>query len=109
MATTATLGYHPAGKIVINGRAHFGQLNSTLIPIAILHHQKLSPGAKLVYSKLLNYGWAGAPANTKRLASDLGISPRSVRNYVAELRSARLLEVQTHPGKASLYTVSTAL
>ena len=98
-----------AGAIRINGRAQFGQSNSTLIPLAILHHQVISPGAKLVYSKLLNYASAGAPASTKRLAADLGISPRGVRNHVAELRHARLLQVETNPGKANLYTVSTVL
>jgi helix-turn-helix protein len=107
MANTATLSEYPAGKIVISGRSDFGRSDSTLIPLAILHHRTISPGAKLVYSKLLNYAWAGARANNKRLATDLGISPRAVRNYVTELREAHLLDVQTRPGKANLYTVST--
>ena len=101
MANAATVHAHPAGK------THLDRANSTLIPIAILHHQALSPGAKLVYSKLLNYAWTSAEASNTRLASDLGLSTRGVRNYVAELRAAQLLEVQTRPGKPNCYTVST--
>ena len=107
MANTATVYAHAAGKIIIEGAAHLDRANSTLIPIAILHHQSLSPGAKLVYSKLLNYAWTSAAASNKRLATDLAMSTRGVRNYVAELRAAQFVDVQTRPGKPNFYTVST--
>jgi hypothetical protein len=109
MAKSATLHEFTAGKIFVSGNSRFGRADATLIPLAILHHQTISPGAKLVYSKLLNYAWSGTHASNKRLAADLGISPRAVGNYVAELRRAQLLDVQTHPGKANLYTISTTI
>ena len=109
MANAATLRTYPAGTIAINGPARLDRARSTVIPLAILHHKSISSGAKLVYSKLLNYAWAGAAGSNKRLATDLGMSPRAVRNHVVELRKARLLEVQTRPGKPNVYTVSTAI
>ena len=109
MANAATVREYPAGKIIIDGAVPLDRANSTLIPIAILHHQTISPGAKLVYSKLLSYAWAGAAASNKLLAGDLGISPRGLRNNVAELRDAHLLEVQTRPGKPNVYSVSTLI
>jgi len=60
-----------------------------------------------VYSKLLNYAWVNVAASNKRLATDLGMSTRGVRNYVAELRAAHLVDVQTRAGKPNFYTVST--
>ena len=104
MANGATLD---AGQIILKGRTRFGAADSTLIPIAILHHQSLSPRAKLVYSKLLNYAWASAAASNKRLATDLAMSTRGVRNYVAELRAAQLVDVQTRPGKPNFRSGST--
>ena len=109
MANAATLRTYPAGTIAINGPAQLDRAQSTLIPLAILHHKTISSGAKLVYSKLLNYAWVGGAGNHKRLAADLGLSPRAVRNHVDELRKARLLRVQTRPGKPNVYTVSTTI
>jgi hypothetical protein len=106
MANGATLD---AGQIILRGRTRFGAADSTLIPIAILHHQSLSPRAKLVYSKLLNYAWVGTSASTRRLASDLGFSPRGVRYCIDELTAARLLSVETRPGKPNAYALTTNL
>jgi len=107
MANSAAVDAYPAGKITIQGPARLDRANSTPIPIAILHHPALSAGAKLVYSKFLNYAWASATASNKRLAADLGMSTRGIRNYVAELKAAQLVRVQTQPGKPNSYTVST--
>ena len=107
MANTATVRSYPAGKIIINNPALLERAASTLIPIAILHHQTISSGAKLVYSKLLNYASSDTHTRNGRLAADLGISPRALRNYVAELRQAQLLKVQMRPGKPNVYSLST--
>ena len=106
MANGATLD---AGQIILRGRTRFDAADSALIPTAILHHQSLSPRAKLVYSKLLNYAGIGTSASTKRLASDLGISPRGVRYCIDELTAARLLFVETRPGKPNAYALTTNL
>ena len=109
MANAATLPTYLARTIAIKGPAQFDRAQSTVIPLAILHHKTISPGAKLVYSTLLNYARVGGAGNHKRLAADLALSPRAVRNHVDELRKARLLGVQTRPGKPNIYTVSTAI
>ena len=67
------------------------------------------PLTKLVYSKLLNYASTNDTATNNRLAADLAVSPRSVRNYIAALKSARLVEVRLHPGKPSSYKLTAAL
>lgn len=109
MANSATLHEFTAGNILVSGNSRFGRADATLIPLAVLHHQTISQGAKVVYSKLLNSALNGTQVSNKRLAADIGISPRAVGNYVAELRRSQLLDVQTHPGKANLYTISTTI
>jgi hypothetical protein len=82
---------------------------ASLIPNPIIENRKIGPGAKLVYSKLLDYAWAGETATNNRLAADLAVSPRSVRNYVAELKVAGLVRVRLQPGKPSAYTLTASL
>lgn len=59
------------------------------VPIALLHAHNLSAGAKLAYSTLLWYAWKdGLYPGDRQLAEDLGVSERSVRNYMGELKNA---------------------
>ena len=93
-----------------SGRAQLSPLHPaepdvSLIPVAIIANKEIGPGAKLVYSKLWNYAWANETATNNRLATDLGVSPRSIRNYVTALKTAGLVRVQLQPGRPSSYTL----
>jgi predicted ArsR family transcriptional regulator len=73
--------------------------DTTVIPTTIIASREVRPGPKLVYARLLACAATNVPATNNRLAADLAISPRSVRNYIAALKAAGLVEVQLHPGK----------
>jgi hypothetical protein len=66
----------------------------TAIPNRVLENNILSLGARMTYGMLLKYAWQKDfcfPAQ-QQLASDLGITDRSVRSYLKELRDARLVD-----------------
>jgi hypothetical protein len=46
-------------------------------------------------------------ATNNRLAVDLAISPRSVRNYITALKHAGLIKVRSHPGKPNSYALAS--
>ena len=89
--------------------AHYPADAGSLLPRAIGASKKIGPGAKLVYSKLLTYAATSEVATNNRLATELGVSPRSISNYVAELRSAGLLKVRLQAGKPSSYTLTRTI
>src|ERR1700719_1122725 len=67
----------------------------TQVPNFILTKTDISVGAKLAYAMLLKYAWdndACFPGQTK-LAEDMGSGERSVRRYLEELETTRLLEI----------------
>jgi hypothetical protein len=97
-----------SGRIEVAGR-YPRSAQSSLLPLAIIANKEIGPGAKLLYSKLLDYAQRGETATNNRLAPDLSVSPRSVRNYMAELKSARLVEVHRHPGKPNSYRLPAAV
>jgi len=77
------------------------------MPNTIIADTKLTPGAKFLYSVLLNQSWKNlivSPSH-KVLAHEIGASVRATRNYIDELTHAKLITLQTRPGKPSLYTV----
>ncbi len=80
--------------------------DASLIPLVIFASDKIGPGAKLAYSKLLTYAASNETATNNRLAADLAVSPRSIRNYMAELKSAGLIKVRFNPGKPSSYQLT---
>lgn len=80
----------------------------SLIPVAVIQHPAIGPGAKLAYSKLIEYARGREVPTNNRLAADLVVSPRSVRNYMAELRAAGLVQVGRHPGKPNSYRLTLA-
>jgi hypothetical protein len=65
----------------------------TALPNRILKHRDLSLGARMTYGMLLSYAWQKDfchPAQ-ERIAVDLGVSDRSVRTFLAELRENQLI------------------
>ncbi len=65
----------------------------TSVPNRILRNNQISLGSRMCYGMLLSYAWQDDfcfPAQT-RLADDLGIGERTVRQYLNELRDAGLI------------------
>lgn len=65
----------------------------TSIPNRILRNNQISLGSRMCYGMLLSYAWQDDfcfPAQI-RLADDLGIGERTVRQYLNELRDAGLI------------------
>ena len=77
------------------------------VPTAIIADTKLTSGAKFLYSVLLNHSWREAAVCPSHgtLARAIGASVRATRNYIDELKRAKLIALQTRPGKPSLYSV----
>jgi len=66
----------------------------TAIPNVILENTGITLGARMTYAMLLKYAWQKDfcfPAH-KRIAKDLGVSERSVRTFLDELRGKELIE-----------------
>lgn len=97
-----------SGHIQIIGRYSHTAANASFIPTTIIRNKEIGPGPKLVYSRLLAYAAANEPATNNQLAADLAVSPRSVRNYIAALKAAGLVEVRLHPGKPRSFTLAAA-
>lgn len=77
------------------------------LPTTIIANTDLTPGAKFLYSVLLNQSWK-APVvcpTHGALARQIGGSTRATRNYIAELQQAKLISLQTRPGKPSVYSL----
>jgi biotin operon repressor len=88
-----------SGRIHISQRYPADAIDSTFIPTTVISNRDVGPGPKLVYARLLACAATNEPATNNRLAADLAISPRSVRNYIAALKAAGLIEVDLQPGK----------
>jgi hypothetical protein len=93
------------GNIVLTGADALTAGGYTQVPNAILE-APLSTGAKLVYAMLLKYAWSNDfcfPGQV-RLAEDLRVTDRSIRNYLTELRDDGYIHV-TQQGltKPNLY------
>jgi biotin operon repressor len=67
----------------------------TILPNVILRDPRFSFGAKLCYAVLLSYAWQKDRCfpGQDRLAADLGVTPRSVKTYLRELRESGIVEV----------------
>ena len=78
----------------------------TQVPNFVLESQKVSPGAKLVYTMLLKYAWHNnfCYPGQERLATDMGVTSRSVISYMQELqREGFVLVERRGQGKPNLY------
>jgi hypothetical protein len=80
--------------------------NTSFIPAAVIAKKDIGPGPKLVCSRLVTYAMTNEAATNKRLAADLGVSPRSIRNYRTALKAVGLVEVEHHPGKPRLFKLA---
>lgn len=84
-----------------------GQLSGPILPAFVLKEQNISLGAKVLYSLLCNYAsdkdhcW---PSQTL-LARDLGHSVSSVKNWLSELKRARLIAVRRCAYRSSVYVL----
>jgi hypothetical protein len=96
-----------SGHIQLIGTYSTARINTSFVPSTIIQHKRIGPGPKLVYSKLLTYALNKEMATNNRLAAELAISPRSVRNYVAALKAAGLIKVRSHPGKPNSYALAS--
>jgi DNA-binding transcriptional ArsR family regulator len=97
-----------SGRIQLIGKFPLPATNASVIPTAIIAKKGIGPGPKLVYSRLLAYAAMNEPATNTKLAADLAVSPRSVRNYIAALKAAGLVEVHLHPGKPRSFKIAAA-
>jgi hypothetical protein len=88
-----------SGRIQLIGRFSTSPEETTFIPTAIIGNKNIGPGPKLVYSQLLAYAATNEAATNNRLAADLAVSPRSIRNYLSALKVAGLVAVEHYPGK----------
>ena len=89
-----------ARNIVLKGGDALSQKGFTQVPNALLRHQTISPGAKLAYTMLLSYAWQNdfCFPGQETLATDMGVSSRSVRTYLKELEAKKLPD---HPATGS--------
>ena len=77
----------------------------TQVPNHILVSTKLSPGAKLAYAMLLKYAWQNnfCFPGQQKLATDMGVTDRSVRTYLQELELGQLISIKRQGlGKVNL-------
>lgn len=83
------------------------QAGFTQVPNAVLHNTALSLQARVAYGVLQSIAWRQQEfPNQKKLGEILGVSERSVRTYLAELREANLLVmVRQGLGKTSKYII----
>jgi hypothetical protein len=100
----------PAGNLALSAalRKELRTSDVLWMPNTIIANTKLTPGAKFLYSVLLNQSWKGpivCPSH-KALAQEIGASVRATRNYIDELTHAKLITLQPRPGKPSLYAIA---
>ena len=96
-------------NIILKGADALTQKGFTQVPNHILVSSKLSPGAKLVYAMLLKYAWQNNNCfpGQERLASDMGVTDRSVRTYLQELEHHQFVGIkQRGQGRPNLYTLN---
>ena len=93
-------------NIVLRGADRLSTHGFTQVPNYVLENSKLSPGAKLAYAMLLKYAWQNSFCfpGQERLAQDMGVSDRSVRTYIKELVTSKLLKISRRgQGKTNVY------
>lgn len=71
--------------------------------------KRISPMAKITFATLLDYAWQDGfcfPAQ-ERLARDIGTNQKSIRKYLTELESLKMIEV-TKQGRGlhNIYTLN---
>ena len=96
-----------ADKVVIEDEAL--AKGFTIIPNIVFKRPDLSAYGKLIYMALLSYAWQQDSCfpGQERLATELGLSVRTVRRAIRELQDCGLLRVtQRGQGKTNVYTLT---
>ena len=77
---------------------------TTPVPLGVLYDHRLTFGARLLYGLLYRYALERPPKMPSQptLASELGITPRSLRNYLTELKGIGLLAIDPSHGNQPL-------
>src|ERR1700687_1579695 len=83
-------------NIVLKGADLLTAKGFTQVPNHVLVSNKLSPGAKLAYAMLLKYAWQNDYCfpGQERLATDMGVTDRSVRTYLQELEREKFITIK---------------
>ena len=84
-------------NIILDGFDPVAAAGFTQVPNVILKSTDLSVGAKLMYALLLSYAWQKDSCfpGQETLASDMGVSKRSVVTFIKELDRSGFFERQT--------------
>ena len=101
---TATAAVSDTGHIV--APAALAPRGFVQLPRAVLFHPNLSDGAKVLFGALLSYAWQDGSCfpGQARLADDLGVTERTIRNRLRELEAAGVLRVkQRGQGRTNVY------
>jgi hypothetical protein len=99
---------YPAPKLSAALREQLQTSDVLWMPNTIIADTKLTPGAKFLYSVLLNRSWKGSVVSPTHgaLAREIGASVRATRNYIDELTHAKLIALRPRPGNPSLYSIA---
>jgi len=95
--------------IVLKGADLLSARGFTQVPNHVLRDPKLSAGAKLVYAMLLSYAWHNdfAFPGQERMATQMGVTSRSVITYTKELEKKSFLTIARRgQGKTNIYTLN---
>lgn len=98
-------------NIVLRGADILSARGFTQVPNHILESAVLSPGAKLACAMLLKYAWQNEYCfpGQARLATDMGVTDRSVRTYLQELEANGVIAIKRRGmNKPNLYVLNLA-
>src|SRR5260221_4069184 len=93
-------------NIILKGADAATGMGFTQVPNFLLKSKKLSSGDKMAFAMLLSYAWQNDSCfpGQQRLAQDLGLSDRSVRNNLQSLERNGLLTIRRRGlGKTNIY------
>ncbi len=94
------------GNIILHSADPATAQGFTQVPNFLLTHPRLTFGAKVTYGMFLSYAWNRDRAfpGQEKLAKELGVGDRQVRNFVNELKREKLLSVERRGlGKTNMY------
>ncbi len=95
-------------NIILDGFDAVSSQGFTQVPNFLLRSKHLSVGAKLTYSMLLSYAWQNnfCFPGQKTLASDMGVSLRSIVSFIKELQNQESITVKRQGlNKPNIYTL----
>jgi biotin operon repressor len=81
----------------------------TAVPNALLENTALTLGARMTLISLMSFAWKGDPfPGQKKLGEMLGVTDRTIRDYLSELRGLEFLSVtQRGHGRTNIYRISS--